>query len=106
MHTVKDGNAIAAFGYSLALTSVLSVILVIVKEKSEAVMAVMKAMTGHHWITHGLIVLALFTVIGLVLTKFMPARPAAPDFNSTAAAILAATVVSGLALAAFYVLGG
>lgn len=102
MNTRKSGNAIEAFAYSLALTNLLSVVLVIAKEKSEAVMAMMKSMTGHHWITHGLIVVTLFMLLGLVLTTRMPERSEAPDFNRAAVAILATTFISGLLLAAFY----
>jgi hypothetical protein len=106
MNTVKCESAIEAFGYSLAITSVLSVILVIIKEKNEAVMAIMKAVTPHHWITHGVIVVGLFVVLGLILTRLMPARSTVPDFNRAACSILATTVISGMALAGFFLFGG
>lgn len=106
MNTRKSGNAVEAFAYSLAVTILLSVVLVIIKEKNEAVMAMMKSMTGHHWITHGLIVVTLFALLGLVLATFMPERSEASDFNRAAAAILIATFISGLTLAAFYLFWG
>ena len=37
-----------SFGLSLALTSVLNALLVVVKEKSPAVQAGMKSLTGHN----------------------------------------------------------
>jgi hypothetical protein len=40
------------------------------------------------------------------LMKAMPVRPAAPDFNPAAAAILASTIFSGVILAAFYLFWG
>lgn len=101
MDRQKNGNTVEAFGYALALVSLLSALLVVLKEKSEAVMALMKSATGHHWITHGVLVLAAFVVIGLVLAKTMQENADAAASNRVAAAILGATIVSGLILAAF-----
>ena len=106
MNTRKSGNAVEAFAYSLALANLLSVVLVIVKEKNDAVMALMKSVTPHHWITHGLIVVMLFAVLGLVLGAVMPQRADGPNYNRAAVAILATTVISGLVLAGFYLFWG
>lgn len=105
MNTRQDGKTIAAFGYSLAVVSVLSAMLVILKEKNEAVMALMKAATGHHWITHGLVVLIAFVVLGLVFAKAAQDHSDASGLNRVAAAILVSTIVSGLILAAFNLFG-
>lgn len=99
----KDGRTVEAFGYSLALVSLLSTMLAIVKEKSEPVMSLMKAATGHHWITHGIVVLIAFVVLGFVFEKTIQRPSDASRFNRAAAAILASTIVSGLLLAAFYI---
>lgn len=63
-------KATVAFGISLAITSVASALLVIAKEKGPAaVMAAMKAATGHHWATHSLSALALFLALGFALMR-------------------------------------
>ena len=59
----------AGFGLSLALTSLLNVAIVFVKEKNDTVMSVMKAALGHHWITHGAIVIALFLIFGFIFLQ-------------------------------------
>src|SRR6185436_9949108 len=100
MQTPLQGRYISAFGWSAALVSVLSALLVVLKEKNEGVLTWMKAATGHHWITHGVIVVAAFAVIGFALS--MLSRPT--PLNRIVAAILAATVVSGLILVGFFVL--
>jgi hypothetical protein len=53
-----------SFGLALALACGLNAVLVIAKEKSSAVMATMQRATGHHWISHALIVLLFFVMAG------------------------------------------
>ncbi|MGH8354055.1 MAG: hypothetical protein ACRERY_11110 [Pseudomonas sp.] len=106
MKTLRDGRYVPSFGWSLAVVSVLSALLVILKEKNEAVMALMKGATTHHWITQGLAVLVLFVVLGLVLARISADDAAkASDFNSLALAIVGSTIISGLILAGFFLPG-
>ena len=96
---------IKGFGYSVAIVSVLSALLVILKEKNDVVMSAMKAATSHHWITHGLVVLVLFIVLGVLLSRMGRSDPEASAFNGVGITIVIATVVSGLILAGFFLLG-
>lgn len=59
-----------SFGVALAVASVVNALLVIVKEKSPAVQAAMRQLTGSHWVTHVLIIVALFVGLGLIGAKF------------------------------------
>lgn len=58
-----------SFGVALAIASVVNAVLVIVKEKSPRVMDGMKMLTGHHWITHSLVVVLLFLGLGWGLAR-------------------------------------
>ena len=58
-----------SFGLSLALASVANGLLVIAKESSPAVQAGMQKITGHHWITHSVVILALFFGCGLLFAQ-------------------------------------
>ena len=59
-----------SFGASLAITSILSALLVVLKELNEnSVLAWMKGLTSHHWITHGLFMVIAFFAIGWGLAK-------------------------------------
>ena len=58
----------AGFGMSLAVTSVLNAIILVIKEENDAVMKALKAALGHHWTTHGVIVIVLFVVLGFVFS--------------------------------------
>ena len=62
-------NATVAFGVALGITGIANAVLVIAKEKSPALMAAMKATTGHHWVTQSAAALALFLVLGLGLMR-------------------------------------
>jgi magnesium-transporting ATPase (P-type) len=52
------------FGLSLVVTNLLNAVILIVKEVSASVMDVMKAVLGHHWMTHAVLLLFVFVVLG------------------------------------------
>jgi hypothetical protein len=58
-----------SFGLSLALASVVNGVLIVAKEKIPAVLAGMQKLTGHHWISHSVIVLGLFAVFGWLFAQ-------------------------------------
>ncbi|MBB3010019.1 hypothetical protein [Cupriavidus alkaliphilus] len=100
---VRLGKLTTSFGLSLGITSVLSALLVILKETNEqTVLAWMKAATGHHWITHGLLDVLAFVILGFALGRLASRLQRRP----TAVAVIAlGGVVSGaLLIAAFYYL--
>ncbi|BDB29330.1 hypothetical protein Tamer19_75130 [Cupriavidus sp. TA19] len=70
---VRLGKLTTSFGLSLGITSVLSALLVILKETNEqTVLAWMKAATGHYWITHSLLDVLAFVILGLALLQRHP----------------------------------
>jgi hypothetical protein len=58
----------AGFGLSLVVTSLLNAVILIVKEKNDSVMSAMKAALGHHWTTHGAIVIIVFLLLGFIFS--------------------------------------
>ncbi len=91
-----------AFGWSLAIVSILSSLLVVLKERSEPVMGLMKAATGHHWITHGLIVLLLFLLLGFVLGNVARPGLSRTGHNTLTSVIVVSVFFSGLIIAGFF----
>jgi hypothetical protein len=89
-----------SFGLAFVITSVFSALLVIVKELSEGVLGAMKSATGHHWITHTVIDVILFVVLGFLLTKVQISSERLYQM------IIGATVVGGLIIAGFYLIVG
>ena len=97
----------ASFGASLAITSILSALLVVIKELSEdKILGFMKNLTGHHWATHGLFIVLAFVLIGFGLAKSNNGQGLniAPERLITF--IVCAVVLSGLIIAGFYLLAG
>jgi hypothetical protein len=90
----------AGFGMSLAITSVVNAIILVIKEKNDAVMSAMKAALGHHWTTHGVIVIIMFVVLGFVFsamrleTKF--------DSHRTLKYITWGVIIGGVITAGFF----
>ena len=89
-----------SFGLALAVTGVVNALLVVVKEKSPAVQAAMKSLTGHHWITHSTIIVLLFLILGGLLSLANGGKGVKLTSNS-----LIGTVVGGVALGALIIAG-
>ena len=89
----------ASFGLALALTSLFNAALVVVKELNEnTLLAWMKTATGHHWVTQGVLDIALFVVLGFALTGV------AQRLRDRPAAILG-LIVGGMAIGSFVIAG-
>jgi hypothetical protein len=90
----------AGFGMSLAVTCVLNAMILVIKEKNDAVMGAMKAAMGHHWTMHGVIVIVCFLVLGFIFsamrleTKF--------DSHRTLKYIIWGVIIGGLITAGFF----
>ncbi len=94
------GAQVAGFGYSYSLTSFASALLVVLKESNQSVLGFMVGLTGHHWVTHGLLAILLFLVIGWILSKSQFTKSA--NANSLIVAVIGSTIVSGLIITGFY----
>jgi TRAP-type mannitol/chloroaromatic compound transport system permease large subunit len=105
METNALGKYTTSFGMSLAITSLVSALLVVVKEMSEnTVLALMKRITFHHWITHILFVLILFVVLGWVLARANGGKGLNMTVNRFISVLVGAVVLSGLIIGGFYLL--
>lgn len=94
------GASATGFGASYAIASVLSALLVVLKERSGAVHDGLAAITGHHWVTHGLLSLIVFLVLGLVLSRIGSGMRMTADVLIMI--IVGATVLSGLIIVGYY----
>lgn len=103
MEQAELGKYSRSFGLSLAITSFLSALLVILKEtQEETVLAWMKTVTVHHWVTHGLINLAVFVVLGIALSKTNNGNGINISSKYLAICIASSVVISGILIAGFY----
>jgi lipoprotein signal peptidase len=93
-----------SFGLSFAITSVLSALLVVLKESNEdTVLAWMKSATGHHWVTHGIFNLIVFVALGWALSRLNSGQGLKITANALVICIVGAVCVSGLIITGFYV---
>jgi hypothetical protein len=94
-----------SFGLSVALTSVINALLVVVKEKSQAVLAAMQKITGHQWVTHSAIVLILFGFFGWLFARVNRGQGLPMSVNRLIGTILAGVVTGSLVIIGFYLIG-
>jgi len=105
MENSEIGKYVRSFGLSFAITSVVSALLVILKESSEeGVLKWMTAVTGHHWVTHGLINLIIFVVLGWALSRADKGQGVKISANGLVSCIAGAVIISGVLIAGFYLL--
>jgi asparagine N-glycosylation enzyme membrane subunit Stt3 len=88
----------AGFGVAAAVAIIFSTLLTFAKESYPALNAAMKAATGHHWITHGVAVMAVFLILGWLLSK----TNIRMSGKRLAWKLVAATVLAGLGLIGWF----
>ena len=93
-------NATAAFALSAAVTVLFNTLLAWVKDSVPALNDFMAALTGHHWITHGLADIVVFIVLGFVFMRTRTAAHMAP--MSLIAILFVAVAAAGLGLAGWF----
>jgi hypothetical protein len=91
---------VAGFAYSYALTALLSALLVVAKEESPTILNAMKALTGHHWVTHGVFDILAFLLLGRSLSRSGLAQSATA--SALIWAIAGSTILSSALILGFY----
>lgn len=92
------------FGLSLAVCAVLNALLVIAKEKSPGVQGWMQKITGHHWITHVVIVLVVFYALGLIFAQVNRGGETKISADRLTKIIIAGVVTGVLIIGGFYLI--
>ncbi len=105
MENSELGKYTRSFGVSFATTSVVSALLVIVKETNEeTVLTWMKAASGHHWITQGILNLILFVALGWALSRLDTGQGIRISAGGLISLIVGSVVAGGILIAGFYLL--
>jgi len=94
-----------SFGLSLALASVVNGLLVVAKEKNPSVMAGMQKLTGHHWATHAVVVLAVFGVFGWVFGRANGGQGPKMTVGRLIGAVVSGVLAGGVIIMGFYLIG-
>ncbi len=100
------GKYTASYGVSLAITCVLSALLVPIKELNKPLFTLMAKATTHHWITHGVFDVIVFVVLGWALAQLNGGTGLKTPAKSLINMIVGAVVIGGLIIAGFYLFVG
>jgi len=92
------------FGLALACACVVNALLVVFKEKSEALMAGMKMLTGHHWTTHSAIIIVLFLGLGWALARARGGRGISMPARGLVGTVVGGVAIAGLIIIGFYLI--
>ena len=93
-----------SFGLSLALCAVLNALLVVTKEKSKSVAGWMQKATGHHWLTHVVIILLAFFAFAWVFAKTNRGQETKMSADRLASIVIAGVAVGVLIIGGFYLI--
>ena len=104
MENDRPSKHTIAFGIALALASGLNAVLVVVKEKSPAVQAGLQRLTGHHWISHAVIVLGFFFLCGSVLARMNGGAGIQSATNRLLGWVFGGVFLGGSLILGFYLL--
>ncbi len=85
------------FGLSLAITAVISSVFVVLKEINAPLKTWMKDLTGHHWVTHGILILAFFAGLGFLLSRY--------KLSDSMNLILSKIIIGGTLLSSVIIIG-
>lgn len=102
METSTLSRRTTAFGLAVAITCVVNAIIVVIKEKSGAVMKAMKSVLGHHWTTHSALVIVLFLVLGGLFTTLHGGRGPALSANRLIGTLVSCVVLAAMIIVGFY----
>ncbi len=86
--------------WSFFVLCIFNAVLVIAKESYSPLKALMAALTGHHWVTHGVIIIVLYLLLTMALFKFC--RVENTDIND---ARLGNRVIQGGLIGVFLITG-
>ncbi|MGO9587339.1 MAG: hypothetical protein ACLP2Y_14175 [Limisphaerales bacterium] len=95
-----------SFGLSLALASVANGLLVVAKDKIPAVLAGMQKLTGHHWVSHGAIILGVFALFGWLFAQANGGQGIKLSVNRLIGTLVAGVAMGGLIILGFYLISG
>lgn len=95
-----------SFGLSFAIASVVNALLVVAKEKSSAVQDWMQKATGHHWITHVIIIIALFFLFGWLFARANRGDGVNLSAGGLIKIIVAGVLTGYFIIAGFYLIAG
>ena len=88
------------FGISFLIASIFNGLLIVAKESYAPLKNLMKSLSGHHWMTHGIFLIVLFIVLGYIFSRTDLDKKI--DADRTSGLVIAGTIAGGLIIAGFF----
>jgi hypothetical protein len=94
-----------SFGLSLALASVVNGLLVVAEEKLPAVLSGMQRLTGHHRVSHSVIILGLFALSGWLFAQANGGQGVKLTASRLIGTFMVGVIIGGVIVLGFYLIG-
>ena len=92
------------FGISLVIVTLFNAVLTVMKESYAPLIKGMAAISGHHWITHGIIVVVLFFILGFVFSGTHSEKSSCSARSISIGTIVSAAI-GAILIGGFYLIG-
>ena len=96
----RIGRTSAGFALSAAIACIFNTVLAWLKDAYAPLNNLMKSLTGHHWITHGVADLVVFVGLGLIFSKSSGVSKIGPD--RVVSILIWSVVAASVGLAAWF----
>ena len=93
------------FGISLIIMMLFNAVLTVMKESYAPLIKGMAAISGHHWITHGIIVVVLFFILGFVFSGAFSKETSGPSARGITIWTIVGSLVGVILIGGFYLIG-
>jgi len=93
------------FGISLIVTMLFNAVLTVIKESYEPIIKGMAAISGHHWMTHGIIVVLLFFILGFVFSSGHSGETSWPSARGITVGTIVSAIIGLILIGGFYLIG-
>jgi hypothetical protein len=92
------------FGISLITVMLVNAVLTVIKESYEPILKGMAAICGHHWITHGIIVVLLFFILGFLFSSGQSGETSWPSAKGVTIGTIVSTIIGVILIGGFYLI--
>jgi hypothetical protein len=104
MEDTRISKHSVSFGLALAIACIVNALIVVVKEKSVVVMDGMKKVTGHHWVTHTVIVFIVFCLFAWVFGRANNRQGMNIAESRLISILVSGVMIAGLIIVGFYLI--
>src|SRR5512139_2892933 len=92
------------FGVSLIVVMLVNAVLTLVKESYAPIIKGMATISGHHWITHGIVVILLFFILGSLFSSGQSGETSWPSAKGITVGTIVSSIIGLILIVGFYLI--